>query len=175
MRWGRGRHRLALGLWCGLACCPAFVGCDRGFFQASGYVASAGGRLGVWYATPDACSRDPFDGRAIGETASLATFLWEDPSIHDPLRDQHRAKAPDAPRRMDVARAGTGYSVVLATVKTEGTRIDPADCAVLRVTTWEQAPQVKGARNSLAGQLQMDCEVDGGHVTADLRFSRCEF
>ena len=91
------------------------------------------------------------------------------------MRDQHQIKAPDAPLRMELARAGDALSVGLTTVRTEGTRMGSADCAVLRLTTWEEAPVVRGARNSLAGHLQMDCQAKGSRVTADLRFRRCEF
>ena len=153
----------------------ATAGCDRRFFKATGYVASEGGELGVWHSTPDACSRDPFDGKAIAETNSLLAFIWEDPSMHDPMRDQHRAKAPDAPLRLELARHGAGLSLSIATVKSRSAYFVSSDCAVLDVNTWEQAPAVPGARGSLAGRLRVDCRTPANHVAADLSFQRCEF
>jgi hypothetical protein len=153
----------------------ALAGCQRGFFKAHGYVASSGGALGDWRSKPLACSRDPFDGKPRGSTASIATLIWEDPSVHDPMRDQDRPRAPDAPLRLELGRDGDGFSAGLTTVKTEGTRIVSADCADLSVQTWDQGPVVPRARGSLAGHLRMDCQVHGSHVTADLEFERCEF
>ena len=131
--------------------------------------------MGTWRSTPDACTRDPFDGRPLSESDSIATLLWEDPSLHDPNRDQNRPKAANAPLRLEVARDGGGYRVGLVTVKNEGTRIGSADCSVLSVETVEQAPVTSGARSALKGRVQMDCQVRGSHVTANVRFERCEF
>ena len=159
-------------LGCSLLC---LLGCNRNFFKARGFVASDGGRLGAWRSTPGSCTRVPFDGQPIGESQSIATFLWEDPSIHDPMRDQHRPHAPDAPLRLELARDGAGYSVVLTTVKILGTRFTSADCTSINVQTQEQAPVVAGRRTSLAGHLAMDCMAGESRVTADLHFERCEF
>ncbi len=158
-----------------LGCLLAGGGCDRHFFRAQGFVASEGGALGVWRSTPEACTRAPFDGRPPGESESIVTLLWEDPSLHDPMRDQHRAKAQNAPLRLELARDGQGYRVGLVTVRNAGMRIESADCAVLRVNTEEEVPVVAGAREGLGGRVEMDCRVRGSHVTADVLFVRCEF
>ena len=151
------------------------LGCDRRFFKATGYVASDGGELGRWHAPPDACGRDPFDGKSLAETNSIATFVWEDPSLHDPMRDEHRAKAADQPARLELARHDAGFSVAISTVKGRAAYFVSQDCAVLGVKTSEESPAVPGARSSLAGRLQMDCQTPANHVTADMSFQRCEF
>ena len=167
LRWG-------LALLC-LSFLPALAGCRRGFFNAQGFVESRGGALGDWHSAPQACSRDPFDGKPVGQSGSIAAFIWEDPSVHDPLRDQHRPMAPDAPLRLELSRDGAGLRAGLTTVKTEGTLIVGADCTDFRFDSLEQAPLVAGAASALAGRLRMDCQVHGSHVRADLHFERCEF
>ncbi len=150
-------------------------GCDRGMFQVAGSVASAGGELGTWRSAPLGCSRDPFDGKPVETTASVATFLWEDPSMHDKLRDKHRPMAPDAPMRLELARRNNAVSASLTTVKIKGTLLQPGDCTRLQLDTQERPAAIPGGRPTLGGLLTMDCNVRGSHVTADFSFRRCEF
>ncbi len=173
----RHRTRLPTRWWCrasllGLLCLP---GCEHGFFTATGFLASDGGALGTWRSAPLACSRDPFDGAPIGTSTSVATLLWEDPSVHDPWRDEDRPHAPDAPMRLELTRDAGAYRAVLTTVKTLGTPITQDECTRFSLESWEQPPASAKARPSLAGHLLMDCRVHGSHVTADLAFRHCEF
>ena len=150
-------------------------GCERRFFRATGYVASQGGVLSNWRSTPMGCSRDPLDGLPRGRSQTIAMFVWEDPSMHDPNRDQDRAWAPDAPLRLELAHDGAGYVATVRTVKTGGTDIKSAACRTFEVDTTEERPSVAGALPGLGGRVRMDCEAGGSHVTAEFRFSRCEF
>ena len=151
------------------------LGCDQRFFSARGSVASSGGRLGNWHSTPEGCSRDPFDGKPAADSASVATFLWEDPSVHDPDRDKNRYKAPDAPMRLEISRLPGGLRASLTTVKIVGMRIDSSDCSQFRLEQRDEAPGVAGAKPALAGRLVMQCTVAGGQVSADVRFDHCEY
>ena len=142
-------------------------------------MASEGGALRNWRSAPAGCTRAAFDGRpdgeTDGETSSIATFVWEDPSVHDLKSDYHLPDSPNGPLRLELARDQGGFSAGLTTKKTEGTRILSADCALFEVKTWQEAPVIAGARPSLAGRVRMDCRAEGGRVTADLWFRRCEF
>ncbi len=155
-----------------LAC---LTGCFRYVFSAHGTVASDGGALDQWDSKPQGCSRDPQDSLPIGQTSTLFTFLWEDPASHDPAREQHRAIAPDAPKRLDVARTGSGLTATLNTVKTHGTVFDSSNCSLLHVDTQQHKPDIREGKSSLAGHLQMDCRTQGSHLTADVTFLRCEY
>ena len=162
------------GLLLLMAACAA-LGCRRAFCTAAGRVSSRGGELGSWSSKPDGCSRDLFDGLPPGQTHDAASFVWEDPSVHDPLRDRHRPTAPDAPLRLDVWRGADGLRARIATVKTPGTLLDPAHCGRLELESSEQPAVFAGGRPALAGTLRLECSVHGSEVSADLRFERCEF
>ena len=157
----------------------SLTGCYR--FSARGTVASDGGTLGQWNSKPQGCSRDPQDALPVGQTASLFTFVWEDPASHDPAREQNRAIAPDAPKRLDVARTGSNLTVTLNTVKTHRTIFDAATCSLLRADTDQHKPDIREGKPTLAGHLQMDCRISAGtgdspsHLTADVTFTRCEY
>lgn len=153
----------------------SLTGCYRYIFSARGTVASDGGTLGQWDSQPQGCSRDPQDGLPIGQTASVFSFFWEDPASHDPARDQHRAIAPDAPMRFDLARTASGFTATFNTVKTHGTVLDSSTCSVLRADTEQHKPDVRDGKPNLAGHLQMDCRTQGSHITADVTFTRCEY
>ncbi len=157
------------------ACALLLAGCDPGFFKAEGTVASDGGGLGRWTSAPEGCSRDPFDGLGRAHTRSVLTLLWNDPSVKDPLRDKHRATAPDAPMRLEIARAATGYEATLETVKSVGTRLDGSVCGRLEVETAEHRAEFREGQRTLSGTVKMDCRVKGSHLTADVQFSRCDY
>ena len=89
-----------------------------------------GGSWGGWRRVPDGCSRDPFDGKAVGESGSLMTFVWQDPSVRDPHREMHRTLVTDEPMRLEIGRDGGGLAAGLTTVKTDAVRIRARDCAV---------------------------------------------
>ncbi len=153
----------------------ALTSCYRYVFAAHGTVASNGGTLGPWNSKPQGCSRDPQDGLPIGQSATLFTFLWEDPASHDPAREQNRAIAPDAPKRLDLTHTASGLTATLDTVKTHGTVFDSSNCSLLRADTQEHKPDIREGKPSLAGHLQMDCRVQSSHLTADVTFTRCEY
>ena len=166
--------RLALVLM--LTCISAGgLGCGRGEFTRSGFVAVEGGALRSWSSAPLGCTRAAFDGKPDAETSSIATFIWEDPGAHELRWNYNLPDSPDRPLRLEIGREGGGFSAGLTTKKTEGTRIVSADCARFEVQTWQEPPLIAGARPSLTGRLQMDCKAKDGRVTADLRFRRCEF
>ena len=153
----------------------SLTGCFRYVFSAHGTVASDGGALDQWDSKPQGCSRDPQDSLPIGQTSTLFTLLWEDPASHDPAREQNRAIAPDAPKRLDVARTGSGLTATLNTVKTHGTVFDASTCSVLRADTEQHKPDIREGKPNLAGHLQMDCHTQGSHIVADVTFTRCEY
>ncbi len=149
----------------------ALAGCGPDAFHAKGVVASEGGPLGTWQSRPQGCSRDPFDGASSAQTSSILTFLWDDPAVRDRLRDLHRATAPDAPMRLDLARAGSSYTIALDTVKTHGTRFDDATCKTIQVNTHEGPRIIPEGKPTLSGSVRFEC----GQVKADVHFERCEY
>ena len=151
----------------------SLTGCN--VFAARGTVSSDGGELGQWASKPQGCSRDPQDNLPIGQTSSLFTLLWEDPASHDPAREQHRAIAPDAPLRLDIARAGPGFTATLNTVKTRGTVLDSSTCSLFRADIQQHKPDIPEGKPTLAGHLQMDCRTQASHITANVTFTRCEY
>jgi hypothetical protein len=157
-----------------LCSCLALTGCNK-YFAARGIVSSPEGHLGAWSSTPPGCTRDPFDGLPISETSSVLTFLWQDPSIYDPLRGPHRFTAPDAPMRLTLSRAGTAYAIGIDTVKTEGTHFDSIACTTFAAETHETPKTIPEGRPSLSGTLRFDCRTAASHITANIRFNRCEY
>jgi hypothetical protein len=156
-----------------LMACLALTGCR--YFAASGDVASSGGDLGAWRSSPEGCSRDPFDGLPQGKSRSVLVFLWNDPSERDPLRDLHRPTAPDAPMRLELESVPTGYNLKLDTVKTEGTRFDSRACSSFAVDVHETAPDIREGKPTLAGTVRFSCPANGGTLSADVRFKRCDY
>ncbi len=153
----------------------SLTGCYRSVFVAHGTVASNGGALGQWNSQPQGCSRDPQDNLPIGQTSSLFTLLWEDPASHDPAREQHRGIARDGPMRLDIARVGPGFTATLNTVKTRGTVLDSSTCSLFRADTQQHKPDIREGKPTLAGHLQMDCQTQASHITANVTFTRCEY
>ena len=154
------------------AVCIVTAGCGRYFF-ASGKVASSGGDMGAWRSTPQGCSRDPFDGLPPGASSSVLTFLWNDPAVRDPLRDQHRV--PDTPMRLELERVPTGYTIKMDTVKTHGTEFDSRTCNRFAVDVHEAAPDIPEGKPTLAGSVRFSCPAAGGNLMADVRFKRCDY
>ena len=154
--------------------CLTLPGCGS-YFTASGKIASSGGDLGTWRESPEGCSRDPFDGLPAGESSTILTFLWNDPGVRDPLRDLHRSTAPNFPMRLEVARAPTGYTLKLDTVKTKATEFDSRTCTSFVVETQEAAPDIREGKPTLAGSVRFSCPANGGTLTADVRFKRCDY
>ena len=157
-----------------LLACLALTSCNR-YFSANGTLASSGGDLGTWRWTPQGCSRDAFDGLPAGASSSVVTFLWNDPGVRDPLRDLHRATAPDVPMRLEVERVPTGYTLKLDTVKVQGTQIDSRVCSSFAVDVHQAAPDLPEGKPTLAGRVRFQCPSNGGTLTADIRFQRCAY
>ncbi len=175
MRWAGRPGRLALALGVLALGVLALSGCDRGFFHASGTVASEGDRIDTWRAAPQGCTRDPFDGQPVAETSSILTLLWQNPGLRDPKID-NTSTAPDAPLRMGFSRVGKGPVVGrLQTKRHAGLPLDASDCGKLSLELQEQAARGAEARPSLAGHLVLECELKTGRVTADVRFAGCQF
>ena len=152
-------------------------GCSRGLFKAQGTVASEGGTFNTWAQAPHGCTREPWDGRPIGQTRSIATFLWEDTNSHGYFpADVRRARYSDRPIRLDLGYAPDGSVVgILNTIKVEGTGLDHSNCTTLNVTKHEQPRTYREGESALAGTLTMDCRVKGSHLTANVSFQHCEY
>lgn len=151
-------------------------GCERHFFRAHGKLASEGGSFGDWASTPQGCSRDPSDGRPDGESATVASFFWENPAARDAkLRENFGRDAPDAPFRLDMLRDGGGFAGRLQTVKTPGTLLDRTNCVAVRLEGRDQAAAYQAGRPTLSGVLTLDCRVRGSHITAQIQFDHCEY
>jgi hypothetical protein len=152
------------------------TGCEHRFFSASGSVSSDGGGLGEWKSTPKGCSRDPLDGAPAGHSATVATFLWQDPRIEARIGNIHSVPIPDAPLRLEVRRAATGLNAILYTVKVNGPiALDQTVCSEIRLDSHEISPQIAGGHPALAGRLHLDCHLRDSHLKANVRFSGCEF
>jgi hypothetical protein len=157
-----------------LAASLALTGCGK-LFTAKGAIASDGGFIGTWSATPQGCSRDPLDGLPAAESSTILTFLWDDPSVRDPLRDLHRFNAPNAPMRLELWRERRGYALRLDTVKTHYTRLDPTVCSTLTVDAHESPRTIPEGRPTLSGTINLDCRVSDSRLTANINFQHCEY
>ncbi len=153
------------------------AGCGRHVLPVQGFLTSTGRDLGVWRSQPDGCSRAPFDGLPIGQSRSIITFLWQDRTFIDPVRQTHDDPAtPQAPVRLEVAREGSGYVASLATAKTDAaTRLDTHLCSVLRLQSQEGPKVIREGKPTLRGRLQLDCTLKGGRLAADLTFAGCGY
>ena len=152
----------------------ALTGCEHHFFTAHGSIVSDGGGLGTWRTAPLGCTRDPQDGAKPGEpTTTVAEFLWRDTG------QSHRALKwyPERPIRLTVSHAPDGgYAGMLELApRPLSITLDTTICTRLEVQTHESAPQIRGGHPALDGRVQLDCRVQGSHLTADLRFAGCEF
>ena len=155
-----------------LTVCVTLTGCEPRFFKVHGTISSDGGALGRWDTSPEGCARDPLDKKPIGESATVATFLWQDLRV----RERDRKTFPDAPTRLELSRTDKGLSANLETDRTAtGTTLDTGDCRTFHLTTAEGKPALAGGKPTLGGRLEMDCTARGSHIEADLRFSGCEF
>ena len=152
-------------------------GCNRHRTRVLGFVASSGGVLGVWRSQPSGCSRAPFDGLPVGQSKSVVTFLWQDQTFMAPMRQMHNDPGTvQVPVRLELARSGTSYVASLATAKTNAaTRLDEHVCSMLRLDSRQTAKAIPEGKPTLAGHLDMDCEVNGGHLTASLEFAGCSY
>ena len=153
------------------------AGCGRHTPFVQGFLSSSGGELGIWRSQPAGCSRAPFDGLPLGQSSSVITFLWQDQTFMDPVRQTHDDPSTEqAPVRLEVAHRGAGYVASLATAKTDAaTRLDEHVCSVLRLETQEGAKVIREGKPTLRGRLQLDCTLKGGRLTADLTFADCGY
>jgi hypothetical protein len=152
------------------------TGCIRRSFSSHGVVANSGPTSrDTWRSSPQGCTRDPSDGKPIGQSQTLFSLIWEDPGHRDP-KLANRDKAPDAPLMLDVLQPPTGPTVVILHTRYQaGMRLDAATCSQLRITT-EEHPAVEPApRPALSGTLTLNCTLPGRSITAQVTFDRCEF
>jgi hypothetical protein len=156
------------------ALCTA--GCEHHYFQAHGALNSDGGTLGRWHEVPEGCSLAPVDGLPVGQSSTLATLVWLDPLAKDPSRERHRAAAANVPLRLTMLRAGNATVADLTMMHSDQPiRLDSRVCSSMSVSTKPGKPEFPGARPTLDGSLQLQCQVDDSHLEANLHFSGCEF
>ena len=152
------------------------AGCEHRFFQAAGAVASDGGSLGRWLATPQGCSRDAASGQTTAGASPVVSLAWFDPYIHDRLSPEQRLRRPNSPLWLELQRGPAGLVARLRTVQTETvTTLDASSCSTLDLTTFEGKPALPDGRPTLQGTLHLDCRVHDSHVTAQVRFAGCEY
>ena len=164
--------KLAIATAALLAFCMTLMGCERHFFKTHGTISSDGGQIGRWDSAPEGCARDPLDHQPIGQSTTVATFIWQDLRI----RERDRRSFPDAPTRLELSRTDKGLSANLETDRAaSGTTLDAGDCTTFDLTTSESQPAIAGGKPTLGGTLRMDCIARGSHIEADLRFSGCDF
>jgi hypothetical protein len=148
-----------------------------------GVVSSSGAFLDTWSAAPDGCVLNPPDQMnpqnrtPSGEPVPSLSILWDDVTLHDPIRGTNWLIVPDAPVRLDLTRppgSGDRPNMLLTTVKTvDPEEIDPLSCRELKLVTWAESPLVKGAQPTVGGTLDLDCTTPARHLTAHLKFDRC--
>ena len=152
-------------------------GCNRGFFTASGSVASTGRTYrNDWKSTPQGCTRDPFDAQPGSHTSSILTFVWQDPGARNPLVD-NRTAAPDAPMRLGFYRSSTspaGYAASLETLRQGGIRLTPANCPRFFLRT--EAHTEPNGQPSLSGEFELDCNTAiETHIAGHVTFAHCQY
>jgi len=154
------------------------TGCRPKIFSVHGGLRSQGSFRNTWQWRPQGCSRDPFDGLPTGESKSIATFLWAHPGLRKQMIGE-QSGAPDAPLRLELlpTRDGQPGDVVatLHTVQHGGILLDKKACATLNLKRQERPADHAGGRPTLSGELQLDCQANDSHITADLKFERCEY
>ncbi len=177
LRGGAGDRTLKRWLTATLAAFAlCATGCEHHYFQAEGALSSDGGELGRWQAKPEGCSLAPADGLPVGQSSTVATFIWPDPLSRDRNREEHRALAHNVPLQLTVVRTATGIAAELTTMRpTDPIRLDASDCSTVTLSTQPGRPSFSGSRPTVAGRFRVDCEVQGSHVTGDIHFSGCEF
>ena len=152
------------------------AGCSGREFHVDGVLASEGGRSGTWSCRPQGCIRASRVAEGVSDPARVASLLWIDPVRRDASRaNGNQFRVADAPIRLDLALAGGEPIAVLETVRTRGTEFNRRNCRTLTLEIQEERPTKPEGRPALAGRVQMDCEVRGSHVTADVRFRGCNY
>jgi hypothetical protein len=155
------------------------TGCHSTAFHATGEVANDVPVLRDAYSSvPQGCTRDPFDGRPVGSSTSIAAFVWEEPGMRDPSID-NRDTAPDAPLRLEFShRSPDPSSPVVATLHTRykpGIALSEKVCADFRFTAQQHPPRAPETRPSLSGAFTLDCRVDTDHIVAEVHFRNCDY
>ncbi len=157
-------------------------GCGPEFFKAKGTVNSDGGPLKAWSRTPVLCTR----GEEEGNAAKIASFGFDLP----PGFQAGRPDGKNAPEELAFAQSGNGVIgtlKVFALVKDAGNPnvfnqqpedsyvLDSSNCKTITLDRQEQMKSFAESHKPLKGHLQLDCNVQGSHVTADLTFRHCGF
>jgi len=153
------------------------TGCRPDHFTEHGNLRSQGNFRNTWLWHPQGCTRDPFDGLPVGQSRSIATLLWANPGLRN-SKLSNPNHSPDAPLRLEMqAPEGQPDEVVatLHSVDQGGILLDKTSCSTLTLHTQENPPNHAGGRPTLSGELQLDCRTDESHLTATIKFDRCEY
>jgi hypothetical protein len=152
------------------------VGCGPTFFSSKGAIASSGGELGKWSATPVMCTREEFDG----DSSKLILMHFSGPKNTDPDRKIHGNNLPEGPYELHVAKNGSGYMAQLKFFKDipgvdvfQGVVLDSSSCKALTLDRSEHSTNFGSMHPTLNGELVMDCTYKQSHVTADIKFKKC--
>ena len=160
-----------------LAVLLVLTGCQSEFFTESGTMSSSGSWLNTWQWHPQGCTRDPFDGKPVGQSKSIMTLIWENPGLRD-VRLANPNHSPDAPLRLEVEpdpRAPGHVRATLHTIDTGGILLDEKVCSTLKLHTQEQPAVRASGRPTLSGELELDCHAHESHITVSISFQRCEY
>ena len=153
------------------------TGCRSDHFTQHGNLRSQGNFRNTWQWHPQGCTRDPFDGLPVGQSRSIATLVWANPGLRN-SRLSNPNNAPDAPLRLEMLAPDGQPGEVVATLHTVdqgGILLDKNSCSRLTLHTQENPPDHAGGRPTLSGQLQLDCRTNESHLTANIKFDRCEY
>lgn len=153
------------------------TGCRSDHFTQHGNLRSQGNFRNTWQWHPQGCTRDPFDGMPVGQSRSIATLVWANPGLRN-SKLSNPNNSPDAPLRLEMLapdRLPDKVVVTLHTVDQGGILLDKNSCTKLTLQTQENAPDHAGGRPTLSGQLQLDCRTNESHLTANIKFDRCEY
>lgn len=171
-------HYLKVMVWAvivpGLLSCA--TGCGPTFFSSKGAIASSGGELGKWSASPVMCEREEFDG----DSSKLIRMMFSGPQNTDPDRSVHHNDQPDGPLELHVAKNGSSYMAQVKFFKDipgvdvfQGLILDSSSCKTFTFDRTEHSAGLGSIHPTLNGELVMDCSYKQSHITADIKFKKC--
>ncbi len=152
------------------------AGCVQRFFKSQGSLTSDGGTLSAWSRPVQGCSPDPTDGLPVGRSVTLFTLYWDNPVERDLLTMKLHPPKENQLQQLEIQRSGDGFTGLLKRTRIEpSTLLDASVCSTFKVTTSPGKPEIAGGRPTVDGSLDLDCRVQGSHVTAAIRFTGCEY
>ena len=121
--------------------------------EIEGRLHSEGGTLGTWTMTPDQCS-------PVGRRGATAVDLYQEsnPAL--------------GVRVIEDPADGLTVNVNIPTSDNRVLQVRTNDCKVLTGHLNQQASSTGGI-DHMAGQVELDCQVGGGHLLGTLRFEDC--